>query len=281
MFRSQAATSLFATLAVAALAHAQPVFPDVLEFEVESSASVTIDTLPTPLSDAAMAFDDDPVSPEAEALAEIERDPFGHQGASCEVVTDGWAPGSTRIALGTSLRFDLGEWRPASSPRERTARGSWSHRLVFQIDRTARVDLSIRPTLFDDVAFFDYEPGRLTGPDGVIVSGVPAPGVSSWIWLLTLEPGQYTFESFGAFEAMIDSRDGLSDRAGMDIAFMSFFAPPCRPDLDGDGELTIFDFLAFQNLFDAGDLEADFDDDGELTLFDFLAFQNAFAAGCP
>jgi hypothetical protein len=58
-------------------------------------------------------------------------------------------------------------------------------------------------------------------------------------------------------------------------------APACRADLDGDGELTIFDFLAFQNLFDAGDPIADFDGDGALTIFDFLAFQNAFDAGCP
>ncbi|MEQ8844000.1 MAG: GC-type dockerin domain-anchored protein [Phycisphaerales bacterium] len=56
---------------------------------------------------------------------------------------------------------------------------------------------------------------------------------------------------------------------------------PCLVDLDGDGALTIFDFLAFQNLFDAGDAIADFDGDGELTIFDFLAFQNAFDAGCP
>ena len=55
----------------------------------------------------------------------------------------------------------------------------------------------------------------------------------------------------------------------------------CRADLDGDGELTLFDFLAFQNLFDSGDLAADFDGDGSLTLFDFLAFQNEFDAGCP
>ena len=55
---------------------------------------------------------------------------------------------------------------------------------------------------------------------------------------------------------------------------------PCRVDIDGDGDLTIFDFLEFQNLFDAGDLAADFDGDGQLTLFDFLAFQNEFDAGC-
>jgi len=55
----------------------------------------------------------------------------------------------------------------------------------------------------------------------------------------------------------------------------------CEADLDGDGVLTLFDFLEFQNLFDAGDPIADFDGDGSLTLFDFLAFQNAFDAGCP
>jgi glycosylphosphatidylinositol phospholipase D len=54
----------------------------------------------------------------------------------------------------------------------------------------------------------------------------------------------------------------------------------CPADLDGDGELTLFDFLEFQNLFGAGDPQADFDGDGELTLFDFLAYQNEFDAGC-
>ena len=54
----------------------------------------------------------------------------------------------------------------------------------------------------------------------------------------------------------------------------------CRVDLDGDGSLTLFDFLAFQNAFDAGDPLADFDGDGSLTLFDFLEFQNEFDAGC-
>ena len=55
----------------------------------------------------------------------------------------------------------------------------------------------------------------------------------------------------------------------------------CPPDLDGSGGATIFDFLAFQNAWQAGQLDADFDGDGELTVFDFLAFQNAFELGCP
>jgi hypothetical protein len=63
-------------------------------------------------------------------------------------------------------------------------------------------------------------------------------------------------------------------------AFIERIEVVCRADLDGDGELTLFDFLAFQNLFASGDPAADFDGDGELTLFDFLAFQNEFAVGC-
>lgn len=54
----------------------------------------------------------------------------------------------------------------------------------------------------------------------------------------------------------------------------------CAADRDGDGELTVFDFLAFQNQFSAADLRADLDQDGQLTIFDFLVFQNRFMDGC-
>ena len=54
----------------------------------------------------------------------------------------------------------------------------------------------------------------------------------------------------------------------------------CPPDLDGDGELTVFDFLEFQDLFDASDPRADVFYDGRLDIFDFLAFFNQFQAGC-
>lgn len=68
---------------------------------------------------------------------------------------------------------------------------------------------------------------------------------------------------------------------GDEVLATAFIAPErCTADLDEDGSLTIFDFLAFQTLFDAGDLKADFDGDGALSIFDFLVFQNAFDAGC-
>ncbi len=71
--------------------------------------------------------------------------------------------------------------------------------------------------------------------------------------------------------------------SGQTEAFLAVLDPdpPCRVDLDGDGSLTIFDFITFQNAFDAMDPAADFDGDGQFTIFDFLAFSNAFDAGCP
>lgn len=103
-----------------------------------------------------------------------------------------------------------------------------------------------------------------------------------------------TFALFGSSAALYEGPDRLrlfvgapADDAGDPIAgspdvgaLHALSLDFCRPDIDGDCLLTIFDFLGFQNLFDAGDLAADFDGDGSLTIFDFLAYQNAFDAGC-
>jgi hypothetical protein len=55
---------------------------------------------------------------------------------------------------------------------------------------------------------------------------------------------------------------------------------PCYADFTGDGALDLFDFLAFVNLFNAGDPAADCDHSDTLDLFDFLCFTNAFNEGC-
>ena len=73
---------------------------------------------------------------------------------------------------------------------------------------------------------------------------------------------------------------GLGTAPIVDMGAYEFQVDSCPVDFDGDGQLTIFDFLAFQTAFGLGDPRADFDGDGELTIFDFLAFQTAFAQGC-
>jgi hypothetical protein len=57
-------------------------------------------------------------------------------------------------------------------------------------------------------------------------------------------------------------------------------AEGCEADCDGSGDVDLFDFLCFVNLFNAGDSVADCDGSGMLDLFDFLCFVNAFEAGC-
>ena len=80
-------------------------------------------------------------------------------------------------------------------------------------------------------------------------------------------------------DAVFDVPDGVTVQSGQ-IGIRDNQRVRCLADLERDGQLDAFDFLAFQNLFAAGDLTADFDGDGDLTIFDFLAFQNAFDAGC-
>jgi hypothetical protein len=80
-------------------------------------------------------------------------------------------------------------------------------------------------------------------------------------------------DAFGSWAA-------TTGEAGTPGVMATIACGDCPVDLDGDGELTIFDFLVFQNAFDARDPIADFDGDGMFTLFDFLAFQNAFDIGC-
>jgi len=50
-------------------------------------------------------------------------------------------------------------------------------------------------------------------------------------------------------------------------------------DANGDGELDVFDFIAFQTMFTSGDPGADCNGDGALDIFDFICFQEAYSAG--
>lgn len=64
------------------------------------------------------------------------------------------------------------------------------------------------------------------------------------------------------------------------VAFQLEWLLSCSADLDQDGDLTVFDFIEFQNLFAASDVRADVFYDGRFDIFDFLAFFNQFEGGC-
>jgi probable HAF family extracellular repeat protein len=56
--------------------------------------------------------------------------------------------------------------------------------------------------------------------------------------------------------------------------------PMCAADFNGDGALSILDFVALQQAFVGGDAAADINLDGQLNVLDFVAFQLLFVAGC-
>jgi hypothetical protein len=54
----------------------------------------------------------------------------------------------------------------------------------------------------------------------------------------------------------------------------------CPTDFNGDDNLNILDFVAFQQAFVAKDNLADINGDGSLSILDFVAFQVQFQNGC-
>lgn len=91
--------------------------------------------------------------------------------------------------------------------------------------------------------------------------------------------GAFVLESFKGAGSTPAMSGGAIYTIGHDGLYA--FGPPCFADCDGDGTLTLFDFLCFSNAFLEGDPFADCDGDGMFTMFDFLCYQNAYQAGCP
>ncbi len=130
--------------------------------------------------------------------------------------------------------------------------------------------------------------GRDPGHEGSVLR-FERDAAGQWREVGELVPNPPSFAGFYGLSIATDGRHAIigapEDHAGGTswpgaAYFFDLDCTTCAPDLDADGLLTIFDFLTFMNLFDAGDALADFDGDGELTLFDFLAYQTAFDAGC-
>jgi hypothetical protein len=88
------------------------------------------------------------------------------------------------------------------------------------------------------------------------------------------------------FALASDGDDGVYATGGTGSGFNTYdvilarLSMGCAPDLDENGTLDLFDFLAFVNLFNDEDPTADCTGDGKYDLFDFLCFVNAFNQGC-
>ncbi len=123
---------------------------------------------------------------------------------------------------------------------------------------------SVGATTYDVVVATDagltgivHTAGGLTGTTHALPAGV-VEGCGAYYWGVT------------AVNA------GGSTAAG---TYPASFTTVVRADMEQDGDLDIFDFLEFQNLYGLEDARADFEGDGDWDVFDFLAFQNSFATG--
>jgi len=124
-----------------------------------------------------------------------------------------------------------------------------------------------------DYALFSLSPGSQM-LFALVQFGLPVTPGTVFFTDFTGSFGVYAFETdlgvapmdmFGGPFANIDALD---------------FVPICRADMDANGVLNIFDFLAFQTAYGNGNMGADFTGDGFLNIFDFLLFQTEYSNGC-
>lgn len=99
-----------------------------------------------------------------------------------------------------------------------------------------------------------------------------------------IQYGQAFGESMDILAGDFDN-NGFTDLATINRAenTVSLFVNQCEEclvDLDGNGQLNVYDFLEFQNLWLRQDPRVDFDGDGAFTFVDFQEFSRLFALGC-
>lgn len=109
----------------------------------------------------------------------------------------------------------------------------------------------------------------------------PADGgdLDRYAWSVALEGGNLWVGANQADDNPDNPNDPLFD-SGRAYTFDLVCAPTCPADVTGDGVLDIFDFIAFQTLYQQGDAEADCNADGVLSILDFVCFMSAFQMGC-
>jgi hypothetical protein len=81
------------------------------------------------------------------------------------------------------------------------------------------------------------------------------------------------------FTRGVGGLDGTAYGAG-DLVGLHIIGCGCAADVNGDGNLNILDFVAFQGLFQMGDPGADCDGNGLFNILDFVCYQGKFQAGC-
>ncbi|NRA57427.1 MAG: hypothetical protein HRU13_04845 [Phycisphaerales bacterium] len=124
------------------------------------------------------------------------------------------------------------------------------------IDARVGVELSSLDVAPIRVGSMEFEGPGVPALDVVLADGLAiAPGQQ--VPIVSSDGAVERFENFAEGD-FVTSKGGVDlfisyvGGDGNDIVLNAVSASPCPADLDGDGALTLFDFLAFQNAFDAG-----------------------------
>jgi hypothetical protein len=124
-------------------------------------------------------------------------------------------------------------------------------------------------------------------PDLMVEKGhhtiAPLRSGAFWADYILSSKGGGTIEGMGPYDPYTGDFT-LVDIAGLDVQTLLRVTPSVQPacpaDFNGDGNLDILDFIAFQTAFFAQDPGADCNDDVALDILDFVCFQGEFVAGC-
>lgn len=132
--------------------------------------------------------------------------------------------------------------------------------------------------------------GILVGPDAVSVTFAGDRGYvieeDEGLFVIDLSdpsrPMQLGHQATPDF-AHVDVGGGIAyvsaDVAGIHVIDVSS-CDACPADVNGDGQLDVLDFVAFQLLWQGKDALADCDANGEFNVLDFVCFQQLFVQGC-
>ena len=117
--------------------------------------------------------------------------------------------------------------------------------------------------------------GHVAGLEGIPIG--TARGRSGWLVSTYVEGTGANLLFLADIEAgwaeLIGELDGPDVINGLAIV-------ACSTDVNGDGELNVLDFVAFQLAWQGQDAIADCDGDGDWTVLDFVCFQAMFIEGC-
>lgn len=117
--------------------------------------------------------------------------------------------------------------------------------------------------------------GGVAGLEGVPI-GTAFDGAAWFVTTYVPDTGAnllYAADLHAGTSAFIGEIDGPGVINGIAII-------PCAADVNGDGELNVLDFVAFQLAWGAQEPGADCDGDGDWTVLDFVCIQAAFVMGC-